>query len=60
MNGYMLTPLGDRYRIVYYLGKKWLRVESRGFWAPVRPSGDGWTTCVRSTDDFGSCMVYGR
>lgn len=57
MTGYLETALGDRYRVVYYLGKMWLRVESRGFWSPV---GTGWTTCVRSTDDFGSRLVFSR
>lgn len=58
MTGYIPAILGDRYRIVYYLGKKWLRVQSGGFWGG-KP-GDGWTTVVRSTTDFGSKLAFAR
>lgn len=42
--------LGERYREVYYLGKKWLRVEMKpyNFWS-AKPG--GWTNVVYSPFD---------
>lgn len=54
MTGYRRTPLGDRFRLSFYNGKKWCRVWSEGFW---RPAGEGWTTVEADTAIFGGVRV---